>query len=94
MSSKNFSNSSLEIQSGLRIDRGIETRQLCSHQDHVAHGQYTESTGNQIYWLVAFDGHGRDQAINRIRNADLEEIMKKPMLLQKRLRKQKLLLRK
>jgi len=78
MSNQNISNSSLEVQAGLRIDRGIETRQLCSRQDHVAHGQYTGSTGNQIYWLAAFDGHGKDQAINRIRNADLDEIMKKP----------------
>jgi len=78
MSNQNISNNSVEFQSGLRIDRGIETRQLCSRQDHAAHGQYTGSTGNKIYWFAAFDGHGRDQAINCIRNAHLDEIMKKP----------------
>ena len=72
MSIQNISNSSLEIQSGLLIDRGIETRQLCSRQDHVAHGH---SPDKQTYWLAAFDGHGKDQAIKQIRNMDLQEMM-------------------
>lgn len=74
----NITNTSLEMRSGLRIDRGIETRQLCSRQDHVAHGYYSSTPENHTYWLAVFDGHGKDQVPNQIRNANLQEIMKGP----------------
>ena len=80
MSVQNIINSSLEAKYGLRIDSEIETRQLGrSKQDHVAYGNYPSSSPDtHTYWIATFDGHGNNQAPNRIRSAPLDEFMQKP----------------
>ena len=77
MSVQNIKTSSLESRYGLRIDSEIESRQLGSKQDHVAHGNYSSDGDTHTYWISAFDGHGNSQAITQIRNAPLDEIMQK-----------------
>lgn len=67
---------SLESKYGLCIDSEIETRQLgSSKQDHVAYGNYSSSTDTHTYWIAAFDGHGNNQAANKIRSAPLDDFM-------------------
>jgi serine/threonine protein phosphatase PrpC len=85
MNVQNINTSSLEVKYGLRIDSELETRQLGrSKQDHVAHGNYPSSSDfssvldTHTYWLATFDGHGNNQAPNRIRSAPLDDIMEKP----------------
>jgi len=68
---------SLETYKGYEIQSEMGTRQLCSRQDHAAYGAYENGT-EKIYWGVAFDGHGKPQAIDKIRKAKLDEIMKTP----------------
>lgn len=58
------------------ITQEIETKQIgTTKQDHAAHGSYKTDTGT-TFWTAIFDGHGSDLAIDLIRNADLNEIMK------------------
>ena len=68
---------SLDIYNGLELSSQTETRQLCSRQDHSAYGSYDTVLGKTV-WGVAFDGHGNGHAINKIRDANLDEIMKLP----------------
>jgi serine/threonine protein phosphatase PrpC len=68
---------SSEIYNGFEILCQTETRQLGSRQDHSAYGSYNTELGKTI-WGVALDGHGKNQAIHKIRGANLDEIMKLP----------------
>ena len=74
MSKKNVANLHHKITTH-SVTQEVETRQIgTSKQDHAAHGSYT--TGNTTtYWSACWDGHGNDQAIKVIRNADLSTIM-------------------
>ena len=74
MKTQNIFNASLNFQQGLRIESQLETRQLCSGQDHAAFGSYQEED-TITYWAASFDGHGKNQAIEKIREADLSTIM-------------------
>ena len=64
------------------ITQEIETRQLGrTKQDHAAHGSYVVGPQGSIqiktYWAAVFDGHGNNQTIDVIRNADIAKIMEK-----------------
>jgi len=72
----NLHQSTQEIYNGIRVHSECETRQLASRQDHAAYGSYTDY--GKTFWAVSFDGHGNDQAIRKIRGANLDEIMKRP----------------
>ena len=72
----NLHQSTEEIYNGIRVHSECETRQLASRQDHAAYGSYTDY--GKTFWGVTFDGHGNHQAIQRIRGANLDEIMKRP----------------
>ena len=78
MKTQNIFNASLNFQQGLRIESQLETRQLCSGQDHVAQGSYASDADTTTYWAAAFDGHGNDHAIEKIRAANLLTIMQSP----------------
>ena len=75
MKTQNIFNASLNFQQGLSIESQLETRQLCSGQDHAAYGSYASDADTMTYWAAAFDGHGTNQAIQKIRAADLSTIM-------------------
>ena len=73
----NFRKSTEEIYKGIRVKSECETRQLASRQDHAIYGSYDDYC--KTYWGVVFDGHGNDRAIQKIRLANLDEIMKGKM---------------
>jgi serine/threonine protein phosphatase PrpC len=68
-------NTTTENYEGFEVKLQAETRQLASRQDHSAYGSY-EDGNSKIYWTVTFDGPGKHQAIEKIRRADLNMIMK------------------
>ena len=58
------------------IKQSLDVRQLGkSRQDHAAQGTYTEE-GITTRWLAVWDGHGDNHAIDYVRKAPLDEIMK------------------
>jgi len=68
-------NTTTEYYEGFEVKFQAETRQLASRQDHSAYGSYEDGV-SKTYWIVTFDGHGKHQAIAKIRRADLNLIMK------------------
>lgn len=59
----------------VQIIQEIETRQIGqTKQDHVVSGTYSLKDITTC-WAAAFDGHGTNQAIDIIRNADMNTIM-------------------
>jgi hypothetical protein len=59
----------------LSIKQSLAIRLIGSRQDHAAQGSYTSAI-IQTRWSVLFDGHGDNHAIDFIRKAPLDEIMK------------------
>ena len=78
---QNITTSSLAVKHTVRIESEIATRQIGrSQQDHVALGDYSSpDTDTHTYWITALDGHGNNQAPNKIRSAPLGEFMQKPI---------------
>jgi serine/threonine protein phosphatase PrpC len=63
----------------LMITQEIGTRQLgAKKQDHAAQGKYEDENNIVTRWCAVWDGHGNNHAIDNVRKADLDTLMKDP----------------